>query len=224
MDFDHSFNHPYLRWLITAKGGAQKSEHDNYTAEYRRMRFGFYCDAMLSPEDKKRLVADKKPALEPDCAFPFTTGAVRGVTIVASEPDFAMAFDRAYPIKLSISNSGDAAVELTPDGLTMWVIREDGQEILPLSVDLPATLEPGATLEFAGDLYAWGLPREERLHLLSFALGLAGEPPAPVVPQAEGNSYAAVAIAHFQGGPSVDPVYCFPHRPLPAYAFPQKMV
>jgi hypothetical protein len=45
-----------------------------------------------------------------------------------------------------------------------------------------------------------------------------------VVPEAEGNSYAAVAISHFLGGPAVDPVYCFPHRPLPAYAFPKKMV
>jgi hypothetical protein len=224
LDFDHSFNHPYLRWLITAKGGAGKSDHDKYTAEFRHMRFGFYCDALLSPEDKKRLVADKKPALEPDCAFPFTTGAVRSVTITASEPDFAMAFDRAYPIKLTITNSGAETVELKPNGLSMWVIGEKDHNIVPLSVDLPATLEAGKTLEYEGDLYAWGLPREEQLYLVSFALGLAGEPPVPVVPQAESNSYAAMAISHFQGGPAVDPVYCFPHRTLPACAFPKKMV
>jgi hypothetical protein len=224
LDFDRSFNNPYLRWLITAKGGANKSEHDKYTAEYRRMRFGFYCDAMLSPEDKQCLVADKKPAIEPDCAFPFTTGVVRGITITASEPEFAMAFDQGYPIKLFVSNGGDTAVELKPGGLTMWVIGEKSHAEVPLAVDLPAVLEPGKTLEFDGDLYGWGLPREEQLHLVSFALGLAGDTPAPVVPEAEGNSYAGVAIAHFQGGPAVDPVYCFPHRPLPTYAFPKKMV
>jgi len=224
LDYDQSYNNPYLRWLITAKGGASKSDHDRYTVEYRRMRFGFYCDALLSPEDKQRLVTDKKPSIEPECRFPFTTGAVRGVTITASEPEFALPFDRSYPIKLTVSNAGDTAVELQPDGLNMWVIREDSHNVHPLMINLPAILEPGKTLEFAGDLYSWGLPREEQLHLISFALGLAGDPPAPVVPEAEGNSYAGVVIAHFQGGAAVDPVYCFPHRPLPVDSFPKKMV
>jgi hypothetical protein len=109
----------------------------------------------------------------------------------------------------------------------MWVIAEDGVETKKVPAELPAELAPGASEVIEGDLFAWGLPKEEKLFMVAFDVGVAGDvtcdlaekygDPKGLTPPMIPNFY----LEPFEGGAATEPAFVFPHRPVPAYPFPK---
>ncbi|MEE9456324.1 MAG: hypothetical protein V3W11_04135, partial [bacterium] len=111
-------------------------------------------------------------------------------------------------------------------GLRMWVFSEEGVEEKKVKVELPAELAAGASEVVEGDLFAWGLPKEERLFMVAFDVGLAGEDSCDLAAkyaELKGLSPAMVPdhfLEPFEGGAATAPAFAFPHRPVPDYPFP----
>jgi hypothetical protein len=227
-DFDGAAYDPYVRRLLTMGDAGKRAElGPDYLGILPFLRVGWYLDASLSPDEKKGFADAEEPPRPPAYPYPYRTGPVGGVELTVEEPPFAAAFDRPYPIKLTLTNrAGEPRKPDTKKGLRIWIITEEGAGTEKLEVDLSAELEPGETWSAGGDLYDWGLPRDERLHLVAFDLGLEGEHrcdladkysdpknlPLDFVP----NYY----LEPFDGGCATDPVFAMPRRPVPEYPFP----
>lgn len=227
-DFDGASYDPYVRQLLTMGDAGKRAElGPDYLGLLPFLRVGWYLDASLSPDEKKEL-ADKEEAPRPPAhPYPYRTGPVGGVELTVEEPPFAAAFDEPYPVKLTLTNAGGESRKLdTKKGLRIWIIAEDGAKTEKVKVDLPAELGPGETWKADGDLYEWGLPKEERLYLVAFDVRLEGEyrcdlaekygDPKDVPLDFLPNYY----LGPFDGGCAADPVFAMPRRPLPAYPFP----
>ena len=111
-------------------------------------------------------------------------------------------------------------------GLRLWVMTEEGVKAQRTPVSLPASLAAGETFGFEGDLFAWGLPREERLFLVSLSAGVPGPyacdlalkyaDPKTLTTGTWANHY----LVPFQGGVATEPAFVMPRRPTPPYPFP----
>lgn len=227
-DFDGASYNPYVRQLLTMGDAGKRAElGPDYLGLFPFLRVGWYLDASLSPDEKKELANREEPPRPPAYPYPYRTGPVGGVELTVEEPPFAAAFDEPYPVKLTLANrAGEPRKMDTKKGLRIWIITEEGAGTDKLKVDLPAELGPGETWSADGDLYEWGLPKEEKLHLVAFDVGLEseyrcdlaekyGEPknlPLDFVP----NFY----LEPFDGGCATDPVFVMPRRPVPEYPFP----
>lgn len=227
-DFDGAAYDPYVRQLLTMGDAGKRAElGPDYLGLLPFLRVGWYLDASLSPDEKKEL-ADKEEAPRPPAyPYPYRTGSVGGVELTVEEPPFAAAFDEPYPVKLTLTNGAGETTKLDKiKGLRIWINAGDGVRTEKVKVDLPAELGPGETWSAGGDLYARGLPKEERLHLVGFDVGLEGEyrcdlaekygDPKNLRLDFLPNYY----LGPFDGGCAVDPVFAMPRRPLPEYPFP----
>jgi hypothetical protein len=227
-DFDAAAYNPYVRQLLTMGDAGKRAELGrDYLGILPFLRVGWYLDASLSPDEKKELANREERPRPPASPYPYRTGPVGGVELTVKELPFAVAFDQPYPIKLTLTNHASEPRKFdAKKGLRIWIITEEGAGAEKLEVDLPAEFGPGETWNAEGDLYAWGLPKEEKLHLVAFDVGLDGEQrcdlaekygepknvPLDFVP----NFY----LEPFSGGCAADPVFAMPRRPVPAYPFP----
>ena len=228
LDVDGAFAQPYFRQLLE-KGDAQmRAEHGpDFLGIVAFLRAGWFLDASLSPEQKKEYVDKNEVPRPPACAYPYRTGPVGGVELVLAEPPFAVATDGPYPVRLTITNNAAEPRQLDAKaGLRMWVFSEDGVEAKKAKAKLPAELAPGASETIEGDLFAWGLPKEERLYMVAFGVGVPGEHGCELAAkyaELKGLSPAMIPdhfLEPFEGGAATAPAYVFPHRPVPAYPFP----
>jgi len=229
LDVDGFFAQPYFRQLLEKGDAGQRAEHGpDYLGLIAFLRVGWYVDAALSPEEKKAFAERKEIPRPPACPYPYRTGPVGGVELTRAEPPFAVATDQPYPVKLTLTNGAAEARQLDAKkkGLRMWVFLEEGVEAKKVKVKLPAELAAGASEVVEGDLYKWGLPKEERLFMVAFDVGLAGEygcELAAKYAELKGLSPAMVPdhfLEPFEGGAATAPAFVFPHRPVPDYPFP----
>ncbi|UCE26916.1 MAG: hypothetical protein JSW52_11305 [Candidatus Coatesbacteria bacterium] len=226
--FDEAAYDPYVRQLLTMGDAGKRAElGPDYLGIFPFLRVGWYLDASLSPDEKKELAEAEEPPRPPAYPYPYRTGPVGGVELTVEEPQFTAAFDEPYPVKLSLANnSGEARKLDAKKGLRIWVIAGDGAETKKFKADLPAELGPGETWSADGDLYAWGLPKEERLYLVAFDVGLEGEYGCDLAekygdPNAAPLDFKANCFLEpFEGGCATDPVFAAPRRPVPEYPFP----
>ncbi len=220
--------HPYLRQLLTMGDATQSAKHGpDYLGLLPFLRAGWFVDASLSPEEKKARAERGEMPRPPAYQHPHRTGPVGGVELTLAEPPFAVAFDEPYPAKLTLTNHAAEGRELdAKKGLKMWVITEEGAKKKRVA-DVPAALGPGEAVEVEGDLYGWGLPKEERLFLVAFDVGVAGEHKCDLAAKyADVKNLAPQFIPNhflepFEGGAATDPAFALPHRPVPAYPFPK---
>jgi hypothetical protein len=156
---------------------------------------------------------------------------VGGVDLLPAPPPFGSPFDRPYAVKLTLVNGGDTARELDAGrGVRAWVWGEKGLIKNDKVAEVPAKLGPGESVTVEGDLYAWGLPREERLYLVAFDVGVGGAPgadlaakygdPQKVTPMFIPNFY----LTPFADGAATEPAFVMPHRPPPPYPFPRPIM
>jgi len=229
VDVDDAFGHPYFRQQLELGDASQRAElGPDYLGAVPFMRAGWYVDASLSPAEKK-VYADKGTFPRPPTSpYPYRTGPVGGVELVLSEPPFAAALDGPYAAKLTITNGAAEPRRLdAKKGLRMWVFAEEGVTAKEVNVKLPAELAAGAAHVVEGDLFAWGLPKEERMFMVAFDVGLAGEYKCDLaVKYGDPNKVAPAMVPDFylepfEGGAATAPTYVFPHRPLPPYPFPR---
>ncbi len=228
-DIDDAAYNPYVRLLLTMGDAGQAAElGPDYLGLLPFLRAGWYMDARLSPEDKAQIKSVDDVVPPPPYPYPHRTGPVGGVELTVPEPPFAYAFDTLYPIIVKVTNLSEEIRELDADkGLRIWIINEDKTiENKEIPVKIPEALAPGESVEIDGDLYDWGLPKEERLFLVGFNLGIVGDfecdlaekysDPSKLSPHTIPNHY----LRPFDGGVAADPVFVMPHRPLPEYPFP----
>jgi len=228
LDIDGAFAQPYFRQLLEMGDAGQRAEHGpDYLGLIAFLRAGWFVDAALSPEEKKAYADKKEFPRPPACPYPYRTGAVGGVELTPAEPPFAVPLGQVYPVKLTITNNAAEARKLDAGkGLRMWVFSEEGVEAKNVKAKLPAELAPGASEVVEGDLFAWGLPKEERLFMVAFDVGVAGEHGCDLAAKygdPKGLSPAMIPdfyLEPFEGGAATAPAYVFPHRPVPAYPFP----
>ncbi len=228
LDVDGAFAQPYFRQLLEKGDEGQRAEHGpDYLGLVAFLRAGWFLDASLSPEQKKEYADKKEIPRPPPCAYPYRTGPVGGVELTLAEPPFAVATDQPYPVKLTLANGAAEPRQLdAKNGLRMWVFSEEGVEAKKVKAKLPAELAPGASAVVEGDLFAWGLPKEERLFMVAFGVGVAGDygcELAAKYAELKGLSPAMVPnhfLEPFEGGAATAPAYVFPHRPVPDYPFP----
>ncbi len=228
LDIDGAFAQPYFRQLLEMGDAGQRAEHGpDYLGLIAFLRVGWYIDAVLSPDEKKAFAERKEIPKPPACPYPYRTGPVGGVELTLAEPPFAVATDQPYPVKLTLTNGAAEARQLdAKKGLRMWVFSEEGVEEKKVKVELPAELAAGASEVVEGDLFAWGLPKEERLFMVAFDVGLAGEDSCDLAAkyaELKGLSPAMVPdhfLEPFEGGAATAPAFAFPHRPVPDYPFP----
>lgn len=229
VDVDDAFGHPYFRQMLEMGDERQRAEiGPDYLGAVPFMRAGWYVDASLSPAEKK-VYADKGTFPRPPASpYPYRTGPVGGVELVLSEPPFASPLDAPYPAKVTIVNGAAEARRLDArKGLRMWVFAEEGVTAHAVKAKLPAELAAGAAHIVEGDLFGWGLPKEERMFMVAFDVGLEGDQkcdlaikysdPNKVTPAMVPNFY----LEPFEGGAATAPAYVFPHRPIPPYPFPR---
>lgn len=228
-DIDDAAYHPYIRQLLTLGDAGQAKElGPDYLGILPFMRVGWYMDARLSPEEKARFKDWTDIPLPPPYPYPHRTGPVGGVELVVSEPPFVSEFDSAYPIMIRVTNHSSETRELdTEKGLRIWIINENNtSKGKKVDAVIPQNLAAGETVTIDGNLFDWGLLKEERLFLVGFDLGIKGEykcdlaekygDPAKLTPNTIANFY----LTPFDGGTAADPVFVMPHRPLPKYPFP----
>jgi hypothetical protein len=152
---------------------------------------------------------------------------VGGVDVVVAPPAFAAPRDGPYGVEVEIVNGSGERRELdVARGLRCWVFGEEGVIAEVKAAAVPAYLAPGERTAVKGDLFGWGLPREERLFLVAFDLGVKGEvrcdlaakygDPAKVTPAFIPNFY----LEPFRGGVASEPAFVLPHRPAPPYPVP----
>jgi hypothetical protein len=228
LDVDGAFAQPYFRQLLE-KGDAQmRAEHGpDYLGIVAFLRAGWFLDASLSPEEKKAYADKNEVPRSPACPYPYRTGPVGGVSLALAEPPFAVPTDQAYPVKLTITNGAAEPRKLDAKrGLRMRVFAEEGAAAKGVKAKVPAELPPGASAVVEGDLFAWGLPKEERLYMVAFGVGVSGEHGCELAAKyAELKGLSPQFIPNhflepFEGGAATAPAYVFPHRPVPAYPFP----
>jgi hypothetical protein len=228
LDVDGAFAQPYFRQLLE-KGDAQmRAEHGpDYLGIVAFLRAGWFLDASLSPEEKKEYADKNEVPRPPACPYPYRTGPVGGVSLALAEPPFAVPTDQAYPVKLTITNGAAEPRKLdAKQGLRMRVFAEEGAAAKGVKAKVPAELPPGASAVVEGDLFAWGLPKEERLYMVAFGVGVSGEHGCELAAKyAELKGLSPQFIPNhflepFEGGAATAPAYVFPHRPVPAYPFP----
>jgi len=228
LDVDGAFAQPYFRQLLEMGDAGQRADHGpDYLGIVAFLRAGWFLDAALSPEQKKEYADKNEVPRPPKCPYPYRTGPVGGVELTLAEPPFAVPTDQPYPVTLTLTNG--AAEPRQPDakaGLRMWVFSEGGVEAKKVKAKLPAELAPGASEVIEGDLFAWGLPKEERLYMVAFGVGVAGGHGCELAAkyaELKGLSPAMIPnhfLEPFEGGAATAPAYVFPHRPVPAYPFP----
>jgi hypothetical protein len=229
LDVDGAFAQPYFRQLLEKGDAGQSAEHGpDYLGLVAFMRAGWFLDASLSPEQKKEYADKKEIPRPPACAYPYRTGPVGGVELALADPPFASPLGAPYPVKLTLTNGAAEPRPLDAKvGLRMWVFSEEGVEAKNVKAKLPAELASGASEVIEGDLFAWGLPKEERLFMVAFGVGLAGEYGCDLAAKyGEVKGLAPQFIPNhflepFEGGVATAPAYVFPHRPLPDYPFPR---
>jgi hypothetical protein len=227
-DFDGASYDPYVRQLLTMGDAGKRAElGPDYLGLLPFLRVGWYLDASLSPDEKKELADKEEQPQPPACPYPYRTGPVGGVELTVDEPPFTAAFDEPYPVKLTLTNhTGEPRKLDTEKGLRMWIIAEDGAKTEKVKADLPAELGPGESWETDGDLYEWGLPENECLHLVAFDLGLEGEHRCDLAEKyGDPKNLPLDFIPNFyleplDGGCATDPVFAMPRRPVPEYPFP----
>jgi len=228
-DLDAGTYHPHYRILMTLDDENKRREWGaDYLGVIPFLRAGWFTDAALTPAEKQAYADRKEFPRPPASPFPYRTGPVGGVDIVAASVPFAGATDAPYAVNLEVVNGAGDARALDPArGLKIWVFGEEGVVAELKVADVPASLAPGERLTVAGDLFAWGLPREEKLFLVAFELGV-GAPfpcdlavkygdPANVTPAFIPNFY----LEPFRKGVATEPTFVFPHRPYPSYPFPR---
>jgi hypothetical protein len=228
-DIDDAAFNPYIRQLLMmGDSGLSGDLGPDFLGLLAFLRAGWYMDARLSPDDKKEFKEASDVPPPPPYPYPHRTGPVGGVELTVSEPPFAYAFDTPYPITVTVSNTSSEARDLDASkGLRIWIINEDKViEGKKVAAEIPETLAPGESAEINGDLYDWGLPKEERLFLVGFDLGVVGDfgcdlaakyaDAKKLSPHTIPNHY----LVPFDGGVAADPVFVMPHRPLPEYPFP----
>ncbi len=228
LDIDGAFAQPYFRQLLEMGDAGQRAElGPDYLGIIAFLRAGWFLDASLSPEQKKEYADKKEIPRPPACPYPYRTGPVGGVELTPAEPPFAVPTDGPNPVKLTITNNAPEARQLdTKKGLRMWVFSEEGVEAKVVKVKLPAELAPGASEVVEGDLFAWGLPKDERLYMVAFDVGVAGDygcDLAAKYAEVKGLSPAMIPnhfLEPLEGGAATAPAFAFPHRPVPAYPFP----
>jgi len=229
VDVDDAFAHPYFRQMLELGDAGQRAElGPDFLGSVAFMRAGWYVDASLSPAEKKAYLDKGEIPRPPACPYPYRTGPVGGVDLALAEPPFASPMNGPYAVKLTVTNGAAEPRRLdVKKGLRMWVFAEEGVTATAVKVKVPAELAPGASVELTGDLFAWGLPKEERLFMVAFDVGVAGDypcelavkygDPQKVTPAMVTNFY----LKSFEGGVATAPAYVFPHRPLPPYPFPR---
>jgi hypothetical protein len=228
LDFDAATYHPYFRQLLVLDDARLRGElGPDYLGVIPFLRAGWFTDAKLSPEEKKAFADKKEIPRPPALRYPYRTGPVGGVNVTLAEPPFANPFDAPFPARVTITNKAAEGRPLdTTKGLRMWVFTEDGAEAKRVPVELPAELAPGASETIEGDLFAWGLPQEEKLFMVAFDVGVEGDRkcdlaekygnPEGLAPPMIPNFF----LEPFEGGAATDPAFVMPHRPVPAYPFP----
>jgi hypothetical protein len=234
-DFDGASYDPYVRQLLTMGDAGKRAElGPDYLGLLPFLRVGWYLDASLTPDEKKELANADEPPRPPACQYPYRTGPVGGVELTVEEPPFAAAFDEPYPVKLTLANRAGEPRKLdTKKGLRIWIIAEDGAKTEKVKADIPAELGPGESWDADGDLFEWGLPKEEKLYLIAFDVGLEGEYSCDLAekygdPNAAPLDFKANCFLEpfngdqgsFDGGCATDPVFAMPRRPVPDYPFP----
>jgi hypothetical protein len=228
-EMDEAFYRPYVRRRMeTGQEQIAKEQGPDYLGLTAMLRAGWHMDAKYSPEEKKQF-GDFSKFPKPDPPpYPYRTGPVGGVELTLPEPAFATPFDETYQVKVVLTNHAAEPRPLdTAKGLRCWVFREKGKPIVTKTdANLPAQLAPGQSVTLEGDLYAWGLPREEELMMVSFDVGLTGDYTCGLAEKyADAGSLTPFTLADhvlepFDGGTAAAPVFVMPHRPVPAYPFP----
>jgi hypothetical protein len=228
LDVDGAFAQPYFRRLLEMGDAGQRAEHGpDYPGIIAFLRAGWFLDASLSPEQKKEYADKNDLPRPPECPYPYRTGPVGGVELTPAEPPFAVPTDGPYPVTLTVTNGAAEPRKLDARaGLRMWVFSEEGVEAKVVKARVPAELAPGASEVIEGDLFAWGLPKDERLFMVAFGVGVSGGHGcglAAKYAELKGLSPAMVPnhfLEPFEGGAATAPAYVFPRRPVPAYPFP----
>jgi hypothetical protein len=228
-EMDEAFYRPYVRRRTeTGQDKIAEEQGPDYLGLTQLLRAGWHLDAKYSPEERKAFKGlDDVPAPDP-LPHPYRTGPVGGVELVLSQPAFALPFDEAYTVRLTITNH--AAEPRTLDvakGLRCWLFDDSGAvAVNRLPVEPPAELAPGASQVVEGDLYAWGLTRVEGLRLVAFDVGIHGGHGCDLAEkysdpgQLSPFTMANYVLQPFDGGAATAPAFVMPHRPVPEYPFP----
>jgi len=226
---DEAFYRPYVRRRMEmGQENIAQEQGPDYLGLTPFLRAGWHMDARYTPEEKKAF-GDFSKFPKPDpLPYPYRTGPVGGVELVLPDPAFATPFDEPYQVKVILTNHGPEPRPLdTAKGLRCWVFRGEGEPVVTKTgVKLPAALAPGRSVTLEGDLFAWGLPKEEEMMMVAFDVGLAGDfacdlaqkysDPKSLTP----FTFANYLLEPFQGGTASAPAFVMPHRPVPAYPFP----
>jgi hypothetical protein len=230
LDIDETDYNPYIRQLLRKGDEALGDKHGpDFLGLIPFARAMWYMDARLSPEDKKQFKSFEEVPPPPPIPWPYRTGPVGGVELLAMKPPFAIDFDKPYPLKLKLTNHSAETRQLdTAKGARMWVFDESGLIVKQkLAIDIPASLAAGEEWIGEVDLYKNGLPKVEVLHLAAFDVGVVGEHTCDLA-----EKYSNVSemtpftmpnyfLTPFEGGTATEPGFVMPHRPIPAYPFPK---
>jgi hypothetical protein len=228
-EMDEAFYRPYVRRRMEmGQEHIAKEQGPDYLGLTAFLRAGWHMDAKYTPEEKKAF-GDFSKFPKPDpLPYPYRTGPVGGVELVLPDPAFSTPFDEPYQVKVILTNHSAEPRPLdTARGLRCWVFRGGGKPVVTKTgVELPADLAPGQSVTFEGDLFAWGLPKEEELCMVAFDVGLAGDFACDLaqkysdVKSLTPFTFADYLLEPFQGGTAAAPAFVMPHRPAPAYPFP----
>jgi len=230
LDIDDTDYNPYIRQLLRKGDEALGDKQGpDFLGLIPFSRTYWHMDAKLSPEDKKQYKKFEEMPPPPPLEFPYRTGPVGGVELIAMKPPFAIAFDKPYPLKLKLTNHAAETRQLdTAKGVRMWVFDESG--LLgkqKLTIDFPASLAAGEEWIGEVDLYANGLPKNETLHMVAFDIGVVGEHTCDLAEKySDVNKMTPFTMPNyfltpFEGGAATEPAFVMPHRPIPAYPFPK---
>lgn len=223
IDVDVADRHPYVRQLMVINDDDLRRDYGpDWLGTMPFTRVAWYMDAALSPQQKKNAM----PSAPPPCPHPYRTGPVDGVDVVVEPIPFSSPVDAPYRVKVRIKNRGKERRGLdAATGLRLWVMTEEDVAAYRVPVAVPDALAPGEEVAFDGDLFAWGLPREERLFLVAFTAGVPGvarcdlavkyADPKTLTPATWANHY----LTPFEGGAATEPAFAMPRRPTPPYPF-----